>query len=149
MNASILPRRLGVALGLIAVFAAAPAPGIAADIITISGSDGTNSTTWTDIQNDTYDARAHFATGADRLSARLNEQIRILRAKRAGRADDIKDWDIAIKDVDESRALLTSRITELKKATTPEMWIDDRDKVGEAWKRSQLAVDKMNTTVTS
>ena len=54
-----------------------------------------------------------------------------------------------MKDVDESRALLTSRIRELKKATTPEMWIDARDKVGEAWKRSQLAVDKMNTTVTS
>jgi hypothetical protein len=37
----------------------------------------------------------------------------------------------------------------LGKATTPETWNDAKEKIGEAWHRSQLAVDKMNSTRTS
>lgn len=62
---------------------------------------------------------------------------------------DTKDWDFAMKAVYEARELLTGRISELAKQTTPETWTDARDKVGEAWKQSQQAVDNMNTTVTS
>jgi hypothetical protein len=62
---------------------------------------------------------------------------------------DLGDWDIAMKDVDESRALLSSRITELRKATTPDLWMAAKSRFGDAWKRSQLAVDKMNSTVTN
>jgi hypothetical protein len=40
-------------------------------------------------------------------------------------------------------------MTEVNQATTPETWVDARDKFGNAWKASQLAVDKMRTTVTS
>jgi len=149
MNASTLLVRLGPALAVLALFAAAPIPQANAEVLAISGSDGTTNPGWTDIKNDTYDERAHFSNGANRLSARLDDQIRVLRAKRAGMTTDLKDWDIAMKDVDESRALLTSRITELNKTNIPEAWADAKDKVGEAWQRSQLAVDKMNTTVTS
>jgi len=90
-----------------------------------------------------------FTAGAQRLSARLDEQIRQLKAKREAMTSDTKDWDFAMKAVYEARELLTGRISELAKQTTPETWTDARDKVGEAWKQSQQAVDNMNTTVTS
>jgi hypothetical protein len=118
-------------------------------VVAIAGSDGTAARDWVAIKGDTYDQRAHFAAGAARLSAKLDEQISLLRAKRANMTTDLKDWDFAMKEVDASRALLTSRMTELAQTTTPETWADAKDKVGEAWKASQLAVDKMHTTVTS
>ncbi len=118
-------------------------------MIAISGSDGTTSPSWVDIKNDTYEQRAHFSAGADRLSAWLDRQIALLKTRRLSMTTDTKDWDISMKEVEESRSSLTSRMTDLSKATTPEAWIAARDWVGEAWKRSQLAVDKMNTTVTN
>jgi hypothetical protein len=149
VKASTHLRGLGLALAILALFTAGRVPRAHAEVLAISGSDGTTNPAWTDIKNDTYAERAHFSAGANRLSHRLDEQIRLLRAKRAGMTTDLKDWDFAMKDVDESRALLTSRITELNKTNIPEAWADAKDKVGEAWQRSQLAVDKMNTTVTS
>lgn len=149
MNASISLRKLLLALGFAAVSTIGLIPKAHADVVTVAGSDGTTALPWEEIKNDTYDQRAHFATGVEHLSAKLDEQIRLLKAKRVGMTTDLKDWDFNMKEVDESRSLLTSRISELKQTTTPETWADAKDKVGEAWKRSQLAVDKMNTTVTS
>jgi hypothetical protein len=54
-----------------------------------------------------------------------------------------------MKEVEDSRSVLISRTTEMVKVNTPEAWVAARDGIGEAWSRSQLAVDKMNTTVTS
>ena len=62
---------------------------------------------------------------------------------------DLDDWDLAMKDVEQSRSLLTSRITEVGKATTPDAWTAARDNVGDAWAKAEAAVDKMHTTVTS
>jgi len=118
----------------------------------VAGVDAVQPTTdsvWSAIENDTYEQRAHFARGVDRLSAKLDNQIRELRERRAAMTTDTKDWDFAMKDVDESRVLLTGRMRDLAKATTPEAWGDAKAKVGEAWRRSQLAVDKMNSTRTS
>jgi hypothetical protein len=118
----------------------------------IGATNGVEPTTdhfWSDIKGDTYDQRAHFAKGVDAMSARLDQQIGELKAKRAGLTTDTKDWDFAMKEVDDSRALLTDRINNLAKATTPETWEDAKEKVGEAWHRSQLAVDRMNSTRTS
>jgi hypothetical protein len=132
---------------LVALVGAAPLG--AAPVVTIAGSDGTEAPDWVTIKGDNYDQRGHFAAGAARLSAKLDDEIGVLKARRAGMTTDLKDWDFAMKDVDVSRSLLTSRITDLSKATTPETWADAKDKFGEAWKGSQLAVDKMNSTVTS
>ena len=115
----------------------------------VNGVDPTTDRLWTDIKGDTYIERAHFAKGVDKMSARLDEQLGELRAKRAGMTTDTKDWDFALKEVEESRALLTDRMSNLPKATTPETWEDAKEKIGEAWHRSQLAVDKMNATRTS
>jgi hypothetical protein len=122
-------------------------PRIGAQIVAVP--EQTADQAWSELKNDTYDQRAHFSTGVNRLSARLDEQIRVLKAKRAGMTTDLKDWDFAMKGVEDSRALLTSRMVELGKADTPESWISARDNLGDAWVRSQQAVDKMNTTVTS
>jgi len=104
---------------------------------------------WTDIERDTYDLRAHFAGGVAKMSARLDDQIRVLRAKRAAMTTDTKDWDLDMKGVDAARSLLTSRMDELSKTNTPEDWASAKDNIRDAWERSQQAVDKMNTTVTT
>jgi hypothetical protein len=106
-------------------------------------------TLWTPIKDDTYEQRAHFEAGVNQLSAKLDEQIRILRAKRAAMTTDTKDWDFAMKEVDMYRSLLTGRMTNLAKAMTPEVWEDAKAKIDETWHASQVAVDKMNTTRTS
>jgi hypothetical protein len=104
---------------------------------------------WTEIKDDTYAQRDHFNQGMAKMSARLDEEISELRAKRAAMTTDTKDWDFDMKAVDSARALLSARIEDVGKANTPEDWADAKDKLHDAWQRSQLAVDKMNTTVTS
>jgi hypothetical protein len=110
---------------------------------------GTPDPKWSAIKADTYDQRAHFAYGARKLLARLDGEIARLNAKRAGMTTDTKDWDFVMKEVNNSRSLLQGRISDLEKATTPETWADAKDKVGDAWHLARLAVDKMNSTVTS
>jgi hypothetical protein len=145
----ILREALAPLLLLAVVLGSATRGDSQAQVVTIPDSDGTTAPDWVAIKGDAYDQRAHFAAGAAHLSAKLDDQIRLLKAKRAGMTTDLKDWDFAMKEVDTERALLTSRMTELSQATTPETWADAKDKFGEAWKASQLAVDKMHTTVTS
>jgi hypothetical protein len=148
MNPHRAPTRLFLLLGLTWV-AAGIATRAGAEVVSAVAEEGTATPVWTDIQTDTYDQRAHFAAGINRLSAKLDDQIRVLKAKRAGMTTDLKDWDLAFKEVEESRSYLTSCMSDLAKTTTPETWADAKDKVGEAWKRSQIAVDKMNATVTN
>ncbi len=148
MNLRSSCRRLALAGGLLAIWGGAPLLRLeAAQIVPVP--EETADQAWAQLKDDTYDQRGHFTTGVNRLSARLDEQIRVLRAKRAGMTTDLKDWDFAMKDVDDSRSLLTSRMTELSQANTPETWLAARDNIGVAWKRAEAAVDKMNTTVTS
>ncbi len=40
---------------------------------------------------------------------------------------DTKDWDFAMKEVENSRALLTGTIESLAGATTPENWANAKD----------------------
>jgi hypothetical protein len=133
----------------VALFLAAAAPLATRAVAQVSGVEESASHPWTDIKNDTYEQRAHFADGTGRMTAKLDREIRELRAKRAGMTTDTKDWDFLMKDVDDSRALLVGRIEDLSKATTPDTWADAKDKVGDAWHRAQQAVDKMNSARTS
>jgi hypothetical protein len=150
MNPSLYPRRLVLALGLLAAGSPGLMPHLRAQATQVPAvSEESADQAWADLKDDTYDMRAQIATGVSHLSARLDEQIRMLRAKRAGMTKDLADWDFAMKEVDDARSDLTSRMTELSKANTPETWIAARDNIGDAWKRAEAAVDKMNTTVTS
>ena len=141
--------RVGIACGLLAAAAVGTVCRAPAQVISVAASDVGTADHWTAIKNDGYEQRAHFAAGVERLSARLDREISLLKAKRAGMTTDTKDWDFAMKEVDDSRSYLTSSMSELAKATTPETWNAAKDKVGDAWKRAQAAVDKMNGTITS
>jgi hypothetical protein len=131
---------------------------LAAAALTLSGgrayadTDGVDTTTghlWTLIKDDTYSQRDHFSKGVDTMSRRLNDETGQLRAKRASMIADTDEWDFSMKEVDASRALLTDRMVMLSKATTPETWDEAKARIGEAWTRSQLAVDAMNATRTT
>jgi|GEM_PF-1102356 hypothetical protein len=141
--------RLVLALGFVALSALVGVSRAPAQTAPISGSDGDTAPPWAQIRNDTYAQRAHFSEGVSRLSNRLDRQIGLLKAKRATMTTDTKDWDFAMKEVMEARSYLSSRMDELSKTTTEETWNAAKDHIGEAWKRSQLAVDKMNATITS
>jgi hypothetical protein len=133
----------------LALFLSALSPLATRAVAQVSGVEDTASHPWSDIKNDTYEQRAHFTDGTGRMMAKLDREIRELRDKRAGMTTDTKDWDFLMKDVDDSRALLVGRIEDISKTTTPETWADAKDKVGDAWHRAQLAVDKMNSARTS
>jgi hypothetical protein len=116
-----------------------------------AGTDGVEPETghfWSAIKDDTYGQRDAFSKGVRAMSASLNEQIGQLKAKRVAMISDTDEWDFSMKEVDASRALLTGTMAKLAKATTPETWLDAKAKIGEAWRRSQLAVDAMNATRT-
>jgi hypothetical protein len=150
MNAIRVPNCLLPVLGALVLSSAALSPSLIAQAAAVPEvAEQTADQAWSYLKDNTYDQRDQFLSGVNRLSARLDDQIRALRAKRAGMSKDTTDWDFAMKDVDESRSLLTSRITELKATNTPETWLSARDNIGDAWKRSEDAVDKMHTTVTS
>jgi hypothetical protein len=147
MHSPRLSRRLTAAFGLILAGATPLAPRAFSQLAAVP--EQTADQSWADLKGDTYDQRDHFLAGANRLSARLDDQIRALKAKRANMTTDLADWDLAMRDVDESRSLLTGRISEVKQATTPDTWTAARDNVGDAWTKAEAAVDKMHTTVTS
>ena len=144
MKTSPLLRMAALALGLGALPLVATRAFAAID-----AADPTTDHLWSPIKDDAYEQRAHFADGARKLLLRLDSQIGELRAKRAAMTTDTKDWDFAMKEVDDSRVMLAGSMNDLAQATTPDVWTDCRDKVGVAWRRSQAAVDKMNSTRTS
>ena len=115
----------------------------------VNGVDTTDSHLWTVIKNDSYAERVHFAKGCAKLLERIDVQVGELKAKRANLITDIDDWDFAMKEVDDSRASLNEQIESLSDANSPERWNAAKEKIGEAWNRTQKAVDKMNSTRTS
>ena len=149
MNASFSLNRLGASLAILSLSFVCLVRSAPAQVVAVPNQDGMAAPTWIDIKGDTYAQRAHFASGVERLSSFFDKQIALLKAKRAKMTTDLKDWDFAMKEVDESRSFLTSRMTELAHAASPEAWASAKEKIAEAWERSQAAVDKMNTTVTS
>lgn len=148
MNAKSAMGRTGLMFAVLAVSLGVVVPRGFPQVLT-AVPDEVPTARWSDIKNDTYDQRAHFAAGLAHLSDRLNSEIRMLNAKRAGMTTDTKEWDFAMKAVEDSRALLTGRMNELGQATTPETWAEAKDNVGDAWHRARLAVDNMHTTVTT
>jgi hypothetical protein len=105
---------------------------------------------WSEIKDCTYQTRAQFFAGLTRLEARLDDQIRELTAKRAtmdGKTNT-QDWDFAMKEMENARTNVKSMGEELHKAS-PETWAEQKDKVGQAWKRAQEAYGKVKSSTTS
>jgi len=105
---------------------------------------------WSDIKDCTYDMRAQFFAGLKQLEARVDVQISELTAKRAAMKSttDTKDWDFAMKEMNDSRTYLKSVGDELNKAST-ETWTQQKETVGQAWVRTQEAYDKVKSSTTS
>jgi hypothetical protein len=126
----------------------APAPAASAPVANAAAAD-TASAKWIDIKDCTYDTRAQFFAGLKALEARVDGQVAELTAKRAAMPSttDTKDWDFAMKEMTDSRAYLTSMGEELGKAT-PDTWNQEKDKVGQAWVRTQDAYGKVKASTT-
>jgi hypothetical protein len=105
---------------------------------------------WSDIKDCTYDMRAQFFTGLKQLELRVDGQINELTAKRAAMKSttDTKNWDFAMKEMNDSRSYLKSVGDELNKAS-PETWTQQKETVGLAWVRTQAAYDKVKSSTTS
>jgi hypothetical protein len=104
---------------------------------------------WSDIKDCTYETRDQFFAGLPRLESRVDDQIRELTAKRAtmdGKTNT-QDWDFAMKEIENARTNLRSMGEELHKAS-PETWAEQKDKVGQAWVRTQEAYGKVKASTT-
>jgi hypothetical protein len=129
--------------------AAQPGPTTNAPAAATASTDAA-SPRWSDIKDCTYQTRAQFFAGLPRLEARLDDQIRELTAKRTtmdGKTST-QDWDFAMKEMENARTNVKSMGEELHKAS-PETWAEQKEKVGQAWKRAQDAYDKVKSSTTS
>jgi hypothetical protein len=105
---------------------------------------------WSDLKDYTYDQRAQFFAGLSRLEARVDEQVDELTVKRGAMKSttDTQGWDFAMKEMQDARSALHSIGTELSQATSA-TWDQEKDKVGQAWVRTQEAYDKVKSSTTS
>jgi hypothetical protein len=78
----------------------------------------------------------------------LSQEIEQLKAKRATMTGDTGNWDFAMKEVYDSQMYLKSMIDEAAR-TTPDYWAQEKEKVDQAWIRTQAAFDKVKVTTTS
>jgi hypothetical protein len=129
--------------------AAVPGPSAAVQVATTASPD-VASAKWSDIKDCSFDMRTQFSAGLQRLEAKVDDQIRELTAKRAtmeGTADT-KDWDFAMKEMGNARSYLKSMGEESSQATR-ETWDQQKEKVGQAWVRTQEAYGKVKASTTS
>jgi hypothetical protein len=110
----------------------------------------TASAKWSEIKDCTYDMRALFFAGFKQLESTVDEQLNELKTKRAAMKSsiDTSEWDFAMKEMQDARAYLTSTGNELHKAN-PKTWDQQREKVGQAWIRSQEAYKKVKSSTTT
>jgi len=141
-----LPNAKVVAAATITTTAAEPST---IQVVTTASPD-VASTQWSDLKDYTYDQRTQFFTGLKRLEAKVDGQIVELTAKRAAMTStaNTKDWDFAMKEMGNARSYLKSTGEVLGKAT-PETWNQEKDKVGQAWVRTQEAYTKVKSSTTS
>ena len=128
---------------------AAPSP---SNVIVVGAdvSTGIAVAKWTDIDGLTYELRGPFATGVKRLEAQVDLQIAALVRKRATmtRISETRDWDFAMKEMNDSRSYLKSSGEEMNTAT-PETWLQHKEKIGQAWLRTQNAFEKVKASTTN
>jgi hypothetical protein len=99
---------------------------------------------WIDIREYSYEQRATFFAGFKAVQAKVDAQITELNTKRAALdpATDTRDWDQAMKEMVIARAELKTAGEELRKAK-PQAWNQQKDKVAQAWTRTQDAFSKV------
>ncbi len=107
---------------------------------------------WADIREYSFEQRATFFAGLKAVEAKVDAQIEELNAKRAAMdpATDTRDWDQAMQEMVNARSILKAAGEDIRKAK-PQTWNDQKDKVGQAWTRTQDAFTKvkLSTAVAS
>jgi hypothetical protein len=104
--------------------------------------------TWQNIRDFSYDNRREFSAVFSRMVARLDDEIRGLNEKRATMKSDPHEWDFEMKELNNARADVQSKVTDLSRVSTPEAWNEARDRLGVAWDRAQKAVQAVRKSVT-
>ncbi len=104
---------------------------------------------WTDISDYGYDRREQFFTGLGRLENKVAGQIAELTAKRATLSGSAhtQDWDFAMREMESARSYLHAMGLELGQGS-PESWAQRKERVGQAWTRTQDAYAKVISSTT-
>jgi hypothetical protein len=98
---------------------------------------------WDRIKDFTYERRADFSAGFDRMSKDMDDKTAAFRTRVAGVPDAAsRDRDSAMKEYDEARADLKSKRNDLDKATA-DTWSDAKAKTAASWKNTKAAYDKV------
>jgi hypothetical protein len=106
--------------------------------VTVGSSDA-----WDRIKDFTFDRRAAFSAGVDRMSQEMDDKTAAFRARVAGVPDSAsRDRDSAMKEFDTARADLKSKRSDLDNATA-DTWADAKAKTAESWKSTKAAYDKV------
>jgi len=105
---------------------------------------------WNEIKDSTYDTRDVLFAGLMQLEATVDGQVRELTARRAAMKStaNTKEWDFAMKEMNDARSYLRSVSDELRKASV-ETWNQQKETVGRAWVRTQAAYDAVKTSTTN
>lgn len=104
---------------------------------------------WQNIQYYSYEKRQEFTAVFARMVTKLDDDIRALNEKRAAMKNDPRAWDFAMKELNNARADVQSKLTELSRANTNETWTEARDRLGVAWDRAQSAIQSVRRSTTS
>ncbi|WP_414662914.1 hypothetical protein [Horticoccus sp. 23ND18S-11] len=100
--------------------------------------------TWASLRSSDFEARSRFLAGFKQLEARADEQMNELSNKRAAMASnaDTRNWDFAMKEMNDARSDLRFMGEEMAKATA-QTWDQQKEKAGVAWLRCRTAYDKV------
>lgn len=105
--------------------------------------------TWDSVKDYTFEKRADFSAGMDRMAGQLDDKTNELKAKFAAMpAATASDRESAAKEYDAARADLKEKLAVLSKATS-DTWAGAKANVAESWKHVQAAYEKVKADVAS
>jgi len=109
-----------------------------------------NAVQWEYLERIEFDSRREFLKNLKLLETKVDAQVHELNAKRSAMNStiDTRDWDLAMKEMLASQVYLNGMNEEVDKAT-PDTWDQVKDKVHQAWTRTQNAYDKVKSSTTS
>jgi hypothetical protein len=109
----------------------------------------TSTEQWVDLKDYTFAQRDALLAGLAGMVTRVDAQIEELKTKRAAMTASTRtaDWDFAMKEMHNARANLKFACDELGKATA-ETWSQQRERVGQAWERTQSAYSAVKSSTT-
>jgi UDP-N-acetylglucosamine enolpyruvyl transferase len=109
----------------------------------------TASDSWNSIKDYTYEKRADFASGLDRMAAANDTDVRAMNAKMKGLPDDAaKARDSANREFADASAQLKTSLADLR-ASTADTWAAAKDKAAQGWQRVNAAYEALKATPTA